>query len=181
MAYLSAKLSSATEKSSKIREAYKRKPKDSLLVQLQLCYPCRAVTILKLWQWLSPAFPFSPVVDSSRMLCNELHKLPPDATTPRRFKFPIPGTKNDISGDGPVNVCSALLMHSEPIQISGQILCRNVACARFFHSNFSPDILFSTQHHLHALPKTADLFLKPVVEIFRICSTRKIRGFLEVS
>ena len=40
------------------------------------------------------------VVDSGRMLCNELHKLPSDATTPRRLKFTIPVTKNDISGDG---------------------------------------------------------------------------------
>ena len=42
------------------------------------------------------------VVDSGRMLCNEVHKLPPDATTPRRFKFTIPVTRNDISGDGPI-------------------------------------------------------------------------------
>ena len=28
--------------------------------------------------------------------------------------------------------------------------------ARFFHSNFSRDVLFRTQHHLHALPKTTD-------------------------
>ena len=42
------------------------------------------------------------VIDSGRMLCNQLHKLPPDATTPRRFKFSIPVTKNDIAGDGPI-------------------------------------------------------------------------------
>ena len=29
--------------------------------------------------------------------------------------------------------------------------------ARFSHSNFSRDVLFRTQHHLHALPKTTEL------------------------